>query len=70
MKGLINEIDKEIARNKPKSWARLMWQGVKTLFKSQNERLNEIDAKVKSLKDELNRLRDFVNSPDENDKAA
>ncbi|AIU66872.1 hypothetical protein ABF162_07515 [Vibrio coralliilyticus] len=57
-KNILSEVDKEIAKNKPASWARLMWQGVKAKFAKQ-------DTKLAELKRELNELREFINSPDE-----
>lgn len=63
MKGLTKEIDQEIARNKPASLIRLIWQGVKAMFR-------ELKAENKALRKELNQLREFVNSPDDEHRAA
>lgn len=54
---LMKEIDTEIARNKPASWARLMWQGIKAMT-------GDLRKETQSLRQELEQLREFVNSPD------
>lgn len=56
LKKLLSEVEQEIARTKAPSVLRLFLMLAKTIIKEYSE-----------LRQELNKLREFVNSPDVND---
>lgn len=59
-KELLNEVEQEIARTKAPSVIRLLKEMMKA-FQSESKK------EFKELRQELNKLREFVNSPDVND---
>ncbi|AOW84207.1 hypothetical protein [Vibrio mimicus] len=59
-KKLLNEVEQEIARTKAPSVVRLLKEMMKA-FRSESKK------EFSEIRQELNKLREFVNSPDVND---